>query len=127
MTRRRWIADEISDNRAALTGDHAHHLAQVLRAKVGQDFDISTGKEVRRGRISSIHFSELELYAVRMNARNTSSPNFFSGGNIEVLADLGAQDLRQMVCVVSGKSRAIIRYFVGNPTAAGHHEECCVD
>src|SRR5260370_16894922 len=61
MTRRRWIADEISDNRAALTGDHAHHLAQVLRAKVGQDFDISTGKEVRRGRISNIHPDRVEF------------------------------------------------------------------
>ena len=40
MTRRRWIADEVLGNRAALTGDHARHLAQVLRAQVGQEFDI---------------------------------------------------------------------------------------
>src|SRR5260370_519072 len=61
MTRRRWIADEVSDNHAALTGDHARHLAQVLRAQVGQEFDISTGKEVRRGRISGIRFDRVEV------------------------------------------------------------------
>ncbi len=61
MTRRRWIADEVSDNHAALTGDHARHLAQVLRARVGQEFDISTGKEVRRGRISAIHPDRVEF------------------------------------------------------------------
>ena len=51
MTRRRWIADEVSGDRAFLTGAHAGHLAQVLRARVGQEFDISTGCEVRRGPI----------------------------------------------------------------------------
>jgi 16S rRNA (uracil1498-N3)-methyltransferase len=61
MTRRRWIADEVSDTHAALTGDHARHLAQVLRAQVGQEFDISTGKEVRLGRISGIHPDRVEF------------------------------------------------------------------
>ena len=61
MTRRRWIADEASNNHAALTGDHARHLSQVLRGEVGQEFDISTGKEVRRGRISGIHPDRVEF------------------------------------------------------------------
>jgi 16S rRNA (uracil1498-N3)-methyltransferase len=61
MTRRRWIADETSDNHAALTGDHARHLAHVLRAQVGQEFDISTGSEVRRGRISGITADRVEF------------------------------------------------------------------
>jgi 16S rRNA (uracil1498-N3)-methyltransferase len=52
--RRRWIADEVSRDRAALTGDHADHLIRVLRARVGEDFDISTGDSVRRGRITAI-------------------------------------------------------------------------
>ena len=54
MTRRRWIADEVQGNRAALIGEHANHLARVLRARVGQDFDIATGNSVQRGRITSI-------------------------------------------------------------------------
>jgi 16S rRNA (uracil1498-N3)-methyltransferase len=61
MTRRRWIADEVSGNRAVLTGDHARHLAQVLRAQVGQEFDISTGAEVRRGKIISVHPDRVEF------------------------------------------------------------------
>ncbi len=54
MTRRRWIADEVTDNRAALTGDHADHLVRVLRARVGQEFDIVAGSAIRRGRIANI-------------------------------------------------------------------------
>src|SRR5690349_4736756 len=54
MARRRWIADEVSGNRAVLIGDHARHLAKVLRAQVGQEFDISVGTEVRRGSVTSI-------------------------------------------------------------------------
>ncbi|MCU1300437.1 MAG: hypothetical protein JWQ87_721 [Candidatus Sulfotelmatobacter sp.] len=54
MTRRRWIADEVFGDRAALLGEHANHLIRVLRARVGQDFDIATGDSVRRGRIVSI-------------------------------------------------------------------------
>ena len=54
MTRRRWIADEFSGNEAALTGEHADHLIRVLRARVGQEFDIVTGGVVRRGWILSI-------------------------------------------------------------------------
>src|SRR5450432_385045 len=54
MTRRRWIADEFSDNQAALTGAHAEHLVRVLRVRMGQEFDISAGADVRRGRVTSI-------------------------------------------------------------------------
>src|SRR5277367_7196124 len=54
MTRRRWIADEAFGNQAALIGAHADHLARVLRAQIGQEFDIATGEEVRRGRITRI-------------------------------------------------------------------------
>jgi 16S rRNA (uracil1498-N3)-methyltransferase len=61
MTRRRWIADEISDNHAAITGDHADHLIRVLRARVGQEFDIATGAVVRRGRIVSMAATRVEL------------------------------------------------------------------
>src|SRR5438477_5567597 len=61
MTRRRWIADEVSGNRAALTGAHADHLARVLRARVGQEFDIAVNGIVRRGRIVSINDSRVEF------------------------------------------------------------------
>jgi 16S rRNA (uracil1498-N3)-methyltransferase len=61
MTRRRWIADEVSGNRAALTGEHADHLIRILRARVGQEFDIATGPAVRRGRIAAIANQRVEF------------------------------------------------------------------
>ena len=61
MTRRRWIADEVSGNQAALTGAHADHLVRVLRARVGQEFDIVTGKSVRRARIASISENRVDF------------------------------------------------------------------
>ena len=70
MTRRRWIADEVSENHAVLTGDHARHLAQVLRTQIGQEFDISTGSEVRRGRISGIHPDRVEFELGEVVARS---------------------------------------------------------
>ncbi len=61
MTRRRWIADEVSGTHAALTGDHADHLVRVLRAHVGQQFDIATGAVVRHGRIVAIQEGRVEF------------------------------------------------------------------
>ncbi len=61
MTRRRWIADEVAGNTAALTGDHAAHLVRVLRAEIGQQFDIATGAAVRRGTITNISNDRVEF------------------------------------------------------------------
>ena len=61
MTRRRWIADEVSGNHAALTGDHANHLVRVLRARVGQGFDIVTGAGVHHARVVSVTDSRVEF------------------------------------------------------------------
>jgi len=61
VTRRRWIADEVIGNTAALVGAHAVHLARVLRAEIGQEFDIATGAEVRRGTITSIFDDRVEF------------------------------------------------------------------
>ncbi|MGA9964945.1 MAG: RsmE family RNA methyltransferase [Terriglobales bacterium] len=61
MTRRRWIADEVSVTRAVLVGAHAEHLSRVLRARVGQEFDITTGNGVRRGRITAIAQDRVEF------------------------------------------------------------------
>src|SRR5450755_3021579 len=61
MTRRRWIADEVLGDTAALVGEHAAHLARVLRAEVGQEFDIATGDEVRSGKITAISQDRVEF------------------------------------------------------------------
>jgi len=61
VTRRRWIADEVSGTHAFLLGAHAEHLSRVLRARVGQEFDIAAGNEVRRGRITAITADRVEF------------------------------------------------------------------
>jgi 16S rRNA (uracil1498-N3)-methyltransferase len=61
MTRRRWIADECSADTAALTGAHAAHLSRVLRARVGQEFDIVAGDVVRHGAITSVSDERVEF------------------------------------------------------------------
>jgi len=61
MTRRRWIADEFSADRALLFGAQAEHLARVLRARVGQEFDVVADGSVRRGRIVSVSPERVEF------------------------------------------------------------------
>jgi 16S rRNA (uracil1498-N3)-methyltransferase len=61
MTRRRWIADEVSGDKAALVGQHAEHLSRVLRARVGQEFDIVARDRVRRGFIITITPERVEF------------------------------------------------------------------
>lgn len=61
MTRRRWISDEHSGDTATLTGRNAAHLARVLRARVGQQFDISVGSSVRLGTITSLSDDRVEF------------------------------------------------------------------
>src|SRR5258708_31086610 len=54
MTCRRWAADRVEGDRASLLGEHALHLSRVLRAQVGQEYDVSTPAGVRLGRIVSV-------------------------------------------------------------------------
>ncbi len=61
MTRRRWIADEFSGDRAALTGAHAAHLSRTLRARLGQEFEVACGEVVRRATVSSVADDRVEF------------------------------------------------------------------
>ncbi len=112
MTRRRWIADEVSGNRAALTGNHARHLAQVLRAQIGQEFDISTGSEIRQGRVSEIHpdrveFELGEVIAQPKEAEITVALSIFKFDRmewaIEKCTELG---VARIIPVIAGRTEA---------------------
>jgi 16S rRNA (uracil1498-N3)-methyltransferase len=70
VTRRRWIADVVCGDRAALVGEHAAHLVRVLRAEVGQEFDIAAGDEVRLGTIVSVSEDRVE-FALASEANHT--------------------------------------------------------
>ena len=55
------MADEVAGDRAALVGQSAEHLARVLRARAGQEFDIATAEGVRRGRIVRVSEARVEF------------------------------------------------------------------
>jgi 16S rRNA (uracil1498-N3)-methyltransferase len=59
--RRRWIADEVHADRALLLGQNAQHLVRVLRAQVGQEFDVAADGQVRVGKIVSISDDRVEF------------------------------------------------------------------
>jgi 16S rRNA (uracil1498-N3)-methyltransferase len=61
MTRRRWIADEVAGDRAALVGEHAAHLSRTLRVQVGQEFDVACGENVRRGTVANVTDERVEF------------------------------------------------------------------
>lgn len=54
MTRRRWIANEWGEGSATLTGTQAAHLARVLRARAGMEFDVATGERAWRAVIETV-------------------------------------------------------------------------
>lgn len=54
MARRRFFVGEISGGMAALEAEEAHHLVRVLRAEVGQRFEISDNRSVWLAEISEV-------------------------------------------------------------------------
>ncbi len=54
MARRRWIADEWDGAEAALVGSHARHLARVLRAQVGAQYEVAAGSRVWLARVTAV-------------------------------------------------------------------------
>jgi len=46
MARRRFFVDEVRDTEAALRGDDARHLRQVLRAEAGQRYELCDNRKV---------------------------------------------------------------------------------
>jgi 16S rRNA (uracil1498-N3)-methyltransferase len=74
MTRRRWIADEFSADRAALTGKHAAHLARTLRARVGQEFEVACGDQVRRATVACVADTRVEFTLGEAVAEKPAAP-----------------------------------------------------
>ncbi len=74
MTRRRWIADQVVGDRAALTGEHAAHLTRVLRVQKGQQFDVVCGEVVRRGIVATASDEHVEFELGEEIAANEAVP-----------------------------------------------------
>jgi 16S rRNA (uracil1498-N3)-methyltransferase len=54
MARRRFLVDQVHDNTAEIRGDDAHHLARVLRAEPGRQYEISDGACVYLAEVSAV-------------------------------------------------------------------------
>ncbi|MGA2592778.1 MAG: RsmE family RNA methyltransferase [Bryobacteraceae bacterium] len=64
MARRRFLVDHIRDNTAELRGEDARHLARVLRAELGQQYEISDGASVYLAEISAIERDRIVFHAL---------------------------------------------------------------
>ena len=61
MTRRRWIADRVEGDRAWLLGPNASHLFRVLRAKVGQEFEVAANGVLRSAKVVFASHNQVEF------------------------------------------------------------------
>jgi 16S rRNA (uracil1498-N3)-methyltransferase len=62
MTRRRWIADKVEDDRAYLLAQNAAHLFRVLRVKPGQQFEVVAGGQLRLGTVAFATEDRVEFH-----------------------------------------------------------------
>lgn len=62
--RRRFFVDAFEGGLASLKGEAAHHLGRVLRAEVGQMFELSDGKTVWLGRVERVGRDKVEFALV---------------------------------------------------------------
>jgi len=72
MARRRFLVEQIRDNAAELRGEDARHLARVLRAEPGQQYEIADGHGVYLAEISAVE-KERVIFRV-VEALETSPP-----------------------------------------------------
>jgi 16S rRNA (uracil1498-N3)-methyltransferase len=59
--RRRFFVNKFDGQRAVMEGEAAHHLGRVLRAQVGQDYELSDGTTAWLGRIEKISRDTVEF------------------------------------------------------------------
>jgi 16S rRNA (uracil1498-N3)-methyltransferase len=59
--RRRFFVEKFEGQRALVSGDRAHHLGIVLRAQVGQYYELSDGLRVCLGRIEKVARDAVEF------------------------------------------------------------------
>ncbi len=59
--RRRFFVQQFDGDKAVLRAESAHHLGNVLRAEMGQSYELSDGETVRLGRVNRIDRDEIEF------------------------------------------------------------------
>jgi 16S rRNA (uracil1498-N3)-methyltransferase len=61
MARRRFFVDEVRDGRAALAGENARHLGQVLRAEPGEVCELSDNRSVYLAEVEAVRKDEVRF------------------------------------------------------------------
>jgi 16S rRNA (uracil1498-N3)-methyltransferase len=74
LARRRFFVERIHDDRAELTGDDARHLARVLRAEVGQQYEVSDNQRAFLAEIAQIGSQRVTFRIVEPIAPEPPSP-----------------------------------------------------
>ena len=74
LARRRFFVDRIHGDRAELTGDDARHLARVLRAEVGQQYELSDNQQAFLAEISQVSAQRVTFRIVEPLAPEPPSP-----------------------------------------------------
>src|SRR5260370_5544336 len=64
MARRRFHVDQIRDQTAEIRGEDARHLARVLRAERGQQYEISDGAALFLAEIATVEKDRVVFRAV---------------------------------------------------------------
>lgn len=59
--RRRFFVKQFDGDKAVLRAESAHHLGHVLRAEMGQSYELSDGESVRLGRVTRVDRDEIEF------------------------------------------------------------------
>jgi 16S rRNA (uracil1498-N3)-methyltransferase len=68
--RRRFFVQKFDDRRALMEGEAAHHLGRVLRAQVGQLYELSDGSAAWLGRIEKVSRDLVEFRLVEQLPAN---------------------------------------------------------
>jgi len=111
MARRRFLVEQIRDNTAELRGDDARHLARVLRAEPGQQYEIADGAAAYLAEIADVHkdrivFRVLEpLAAAALAARLTLAAALIKFDRFEWLVEKATEvGVASIIPVVSARS-----------------------
>jgi 16S rRNA (uracil1498-N3)-methyltransferase len=75
LARRRFFVDRIHGDRAELTGDDARHLARVLRAEVGQQYELSDNQRAFLAEITEAGAQRVTFRIVEPLAPEPPSPD----------------------------------------------------
>ncbi len=85
MTRRRWIADEFSQaialpSRARMPA----HLSRTLRARVGQQFEVACGDQVRLATVCAVQDERVEFMLGEESRGPRGGPHHTTAGRLQV-------------------------------------------